>query len=852
MWFAATDLVALTAELTGVFRTTFESAGLSLSFDASPLGEPVFVDTETWEKIVSNLLSNAYKHTFEGGVSVSLRLTEEGVVMRVRDSGIGIDASDQARLFERFHRVRGARSRSHEGTGIGLSLVRELVHLHGGNIEVESVLGAGSTFTVRLRRGSSHLPAEQIGKPPGRSQPALAAHWPRASGPARPDERPPEARGRPQVLVADDNADMRDYMRRLLSAHYDVQAVADGAAALEAVRARRPDVLVSDVMMPRLDGFQLVRALREDASTRDLPVLLLSARAGDEATEEGLASGADDYVVKPFSARELLARVTAQVALGRARRAERVAQESLRAVFEQAPVAVSLVRGPELVFELANARYEAMVGRHGLTGRRFRDVFPELPDDAPVLTMLAGVRASGQPFTASEYTVPLDRHGHGVVEDVIFHFTCQPLNQGGRFDALVTVAVDVTEQVRARRAVEQLARREEAARRAAEETSRAKDDFLSTLSHELRTPLNAVIGWASLLRTGRVAEPKRERALEIIERNAQSQAKLIDDLLDLSRIIQGKLTLAIAPLDVARVVEAALDSVRLAAHAKSITLESVLDSHATIVGDADRLQQVIWNLLANAIKFTPKLGRVRVQLSRAESYVELTVADNGPGIDPAFLPHVFDRFRQADSTFQRSAGGLGLGLAIVRSIVELHGATVTAASAGLGRGATFTIRLPAAVLRMESEGSRGTARHRIPEGDAPPILRGARALVVDDEPDARALLDFVLAECQMHVTQVGSAAEALEALGTGTFDVIISDVGMPGEDGLSMMRRIRKLPGAAGRVPSLALTAYARAEDRNAALKAGFLLHLAKPVSPTDLVTAVGALLERSAVRDDR
>ena len=850
-----TDLGELTTELASSFRDAIERAGLTLIVDSPPLDVPIYVDRDMWEKIVLNLLSNALKFTFEGAITVRLGLEEQCACLTVRDTGTGIEGRELPRLFERFHRIEGARSRSHEGSGIGLALLQELVRLHGGHVGVASEVGAGTAFVVRIPCGSGHLPPDRIRQPDWRRATGLAAapyvqEATRWSVP--PERRPallpaalPDTRQR--IIFADDNADMREYVTRLLGARWQVETVADGSSALAAIRQNPPALALLDVMMPGLDGPSVVRTLREDAALQALPIMLLSARTGDEATESGLASGADDYLVKPFSARELVARVATQIALGQARNSERDAKERLQAIFRQAPVAVSVVRGAEFVFELANRRYEALVGRRDIVGKAIRSVFPELAADAPVFQMLERVRRTGEAFTATEYAVSLDRSGTGQPEDVIFHFTCQPIREAnGTVDTILTVAIDVTEQVSSRRTVERLARREEAARHAAEDASRAKDEFLSTLSHELRTPLNAVVGWSHLLRTGAVPEEQRERAFETIERNARAQAKLIEDMLDLSRIAQGKLVLAVAPVEMVRVVEAALDAVRLAADAKKVRLQPVLDSHATIVGDADRLQQVIWNLLSNAIKFTPKNGRVQVRVSRKESYVEVAVADDGQGIATEFLPHVFDRFRQADGAFNRQAGGLGLGLAIVRSLVELHGGTVTAASDGLGRGATFTVRLPMAPLRRDStpsvfdEPSVASA----PTFECPSALRNIRALVVDDEKDTRELLAFVLGQCEVQVTLAESASEALAALARGPFDVLISDIGMPVEDGLALIRRLRRLPGSqGGQIPALALTAYARSEDRIAALKAGFQMHLAKPIEPNDLLVTLATLV---------
>ncbi|RYE83665.1 MAG: response regulator, partial [Myxococcales bacterium] len=382
------------------------------------------------------------------------------------------------------------------------------------------------TFRVRLPRGQAHLPSEHVVAP--RARPASdagpfvaeARRWlPDDDGPPSPAPSALDAHllgalgpaGR--ILLADDNTDMREYVARLLRPHGRVEAVADGAAALAAVRREPPALVLSDVMMPGLDGFELLRELRADPATADVPVILLSARAGEEAAVEGLAAGASDYLVKPFSARELIARVTAQLALARARGLGDLVRARLQSIFRQAPVAVSVVHGPDFTFEFANPHYEEMVQRTGLVGKTFREAFPELPDDSPLLQLLRTIRATGEPFSAPDYRVPLERPG-GRLEDVYFLFSCQPLlDASGQTDALVTVAIDVTEQVLARQRIEEVARREEAARQQAEQASRAKDEFLSTLSHELRTPLNAIVGWAHLLRSGSVAEAQPTMAL---------------------------------------------------------------------------------------------------------------------------------------------------------------------------------------------------------------------------------------------------------------------------------------------------------------------------------------------------
>jgi PAS domain S-box-containing protein len=374
----------------------------------------------------------------------------------------------------------------------------------------------------------------------------------------------------------------------------------------------------------------------------------------------------------------------------------------------------------------------------------------------------------------------------------------------------------------------------EKARVAAEEANRAKDEFLATMSHELRTPLNAVLGWARMLRAGQVGPGQAAHALEVIERNAHAQAQLVEDILDVSRIITGKLRLVVAPVDLAAVIEAALAVVLLSAQAKGIELQTTIDPGVgTVHGDAGRLQQVVWNLLSNAVKFTPAAGRVLIRLQQAGSMARISVTDTGTGIPPDFLPHVFDRFRQADSSTTRMHGGLGLGLAIVRHIVEQHGGQVRAESAGPGAGATFTVEIP--VIATGHEADTAPAEQR-----RPGVLTGVKVLVVDDEPDARELTTALLHVSGAVVTPVASVAEALAAMAGDPANVVVSDIGMPGEDGFDLVRR---LLAAGYNVPVIALTAYGRDEDRARALSAGFSEHVAKPADAASLAAVVATVL---------
>ncbi|GAA6615380.1 PAS domain S-box protein [Scytonema sp. NUACC26] len=572
-----TDLALYTTELASVFRSAIERACLRLVVDCPPLAEPVYVDRQMWEKIVLNLLSNAFKFTLEGEIAVRLHLADDHhVKLQVEDTGTGIEPEELPHLFERFYQVRGAIARTHEGSGIGLALVHELIEMHGGTVEVGSTVGQGSCFTVTIPLGTAHLPCDRLRLVVGDRIQAIRTLTPTALG-ATPyvqeAERwlPQEARGQgvgsrgeklsqspmpnsqcpiPRVLIVDDNADMRDYLTRILSKHVEVKAVADGAAALATVNEQLPDLVLSDVMMPELDGFKLLKALRADARTKEVPIILLSAQAGEESVIEGLQAGADDYLIKPFSATELVTRVNAYLQLAHLR------SETLRS------------------------------------------------------------------------------------ERIINH---------------------------------------------------RKDEVLSTVSHELNTPLVAILGWTRLLRSSSPSPAMLMKSLLTIERNATLQAKLVQDLLDISRITAGKIRLNLEPVELQQVIDQAIATVRQSLETKDIRLDCLLDPLPTIVqGDPERLQQIILNLLTNAVKFTHLEGRIEISLQTDENQAQIIVSDTGCGIDGDFLPYIFDTFRQADGVKK----GLGLGLAIARHLVELHGGTIHAKSPGIGQGTTFIVKFP--------------------------------------------------------------------------------------------------------------------------------------------------------------
>jgi PAS domain S-box-containing protein len=492
----------------------------------------------------------------------------------------------------------------------------------------------------------------------------------------------------------------------------------------------------------------------------------------------------------------------------------------------------------------------AQTGRSAedVVGQSLLTIYPALADrgvDAYYQHALAGeVRILSERF--HRFLLPITRNFHGTgLTEMAQSARIEPLKDGDVVIGTITLIEDVTERVIAEREMRNQIAASEQARRLAEEASRLKDEFLATLSHEIRTPLNAVIGWTRILRT-QPSVRSRAHALEVIERNAVSQMRLVEDLLDMARIISGKLRLKIDAVSLAEIAQAALDVIGPGAAAKQLAVEVALEADLPLInGDSERLQQVIWNLLANAVKFTETGGSIRLEMARVGPSVRLTVRDTGQGIGPDFLPYVFDRFRQADASASRRHGGLGLGLALVRQIVELHGGAVGVDSRGVQQGSTFWVTLPAAT-------GIGSVPAASIEASAEPVtLKGVAILIVDDETDGRELLVAMLEEYGALVRAVDSADEALRILGAGdssgfVADVLVSDVGMPGTDGFALVRAMRKLPSERIRhLPAIAVTAYANPEDRVRALVAGYQNHIPKPVDANQLAAAIAKLVAR-------
>ncbi|MBD2679316.1 MULTISPECIES: response regulator [Nostoc] len=648
------------------------------------------------------------------------------------------------------------------------------------------------------------------------------------------------------ILHVDDNAANRYVVTRILkNAGFTVLEAATGAAGLKAVVEYQPALVILDVKLPDLSGFEVCRQIKANPETTFIPVLHLSASfIQSQDKVEGLDSGADAYLAQPVEPIELVATVRS---LLRIRRAEESAFSSARewqSTFDSINDGVCLVDREGIILRCNRAMIE-MVDKHQseILGRLYHEL----------INSQWGI-GDGICFRRAKET-----HQRQVLEFQSqgrwFAKTIDPaFNQQGTLTGAVFILSDITERKQAEALLQEqndrlnelmvsLQQQTEQAQQA----NRIKDEFLAVLSHELRSPLNPILGWAKILQTTHPDTAKSQYALETIERNAKLQAQLIEDLLDVSRILQGKLSLKTIPVSLTFTIKAALETVRLAAEAKSIQIETVFEPNiGQVLGDSARLQQVIWNLLANAIKFTPQGGRVKVQLESIEDeregnlskYAQLTVSDTGKGINSNFLPYVFDYFRQADGTTTRKFGGLGLGLAIVRHLVELHGGTVEAASLGEGQGATFTVKLPliaAAKLNQDDTASDNSSDLN---------FNGLQALLVDDDRDSREFIAFVLEQYGVQVTQADSASEALSSLGQGKFDLLISDIGMPDIDGYTLIRQIRKLsPNRGGEIPAIALTAYAGDSDRQQALAAGFHHHISKPIEPEVLIQALLSIL---------
>jgi PAS domain S-box-containing protein len=951
--YESTDLAALTRDLASTFRSAIERAGLRFVVECEALDEPVYVDREMWEKIVLNLLSNALKFTLAGTIAVRLRSAGAETVLEVADSGIGIPEKEIPRVFERFHRVEGNVGRTQEGSGIGLALVQELVRLHAGTVDVVSEQSHGTTFRVRLSFGTNHLPVERIKAPRALASTATGARayveealrWlPEGPGETSSDlptlreltttmaDKRFDATAGARIVLADDNADMRNYVRQLLSPLYAVEAVADGKQALEAARRELPDLILSDVMMPWLDGFGLLEALRNDETLRHVPTILLSARAGEESRIEGLDAGADDYLVKPFSARELLARVGALLERERLRRDaldhELALRRAAQALTDRLELALSSMTDQfymldhQWCYTLVNSRVVEVTGlpESELTGRSIFKLFPDLggtefeanlqaaanegssrrfefwneklqrwfenavypvTDGVAVLvadvTERKRVQESFRRRTAQFETL-LNKAPIGVYL-VDANFKIRDVNPTALSDFGISEIIgrdfgevmhllwpsDYAEEIvqRFRQTLETgephstPERREQRldlgvtqyyewqihritlpdegygvvcyfrdisahihARTALEVADRQKDEFLAMLAHELRNPLAPIRNAVELVSRMVPAESRVQSALGMTKRQVAQLTRLVDDLLDVSRITQRRIELKRRVVELPSIIAHAVETVETLLREKQLQISITTSSYQTLHVHADpaRLMQCIVNVLTNAAKYTDAGGAIRVQTGVLNATAVIEISDTGVGIAPDLLPRVFDLFVQGDRTLDRSQGGLGIGLSVVKRLVEMHEGEVVARSAGLGQGSTFEIRLPLIERPSATAPEPGSLR-----------IAPARLLIVDDNQDAADSLALLL-ELEGHeVAAVYTAQAALQRAQSFIPSIVLLDIGLPEMDGYEVARRMRAMPELAG-VRLIAVTGYGQAEDRKRTREAGFDDHLTKPV----------------------
>jgi len=668
-----------------------------------------------------------------------------------------------------------------------------------------------------------------------------------------------EASSRPaSVLLVDDRpANLVALEATLAPLGIRTVTAVSGPEALRRLLAEEFALVLLDVQMPGMDGFETATLMKRHPRTAHVPIIFVTAIHREAAhLFTGYERGAVDYLTKPFDPNILRSKVRVFVDLfvkerqlreqsalmheRESRDREHKTEERFRALLDSMPLCVWAL-GADGTPVYANRSWLEYAGADAGAQGPLAALHPE--DEDAVRADVQTALARAEPIEL-EYRLRSARDGTYRWHAVRFLPQRDP---EGVVTGWIGTATDIENFKRAQNAHAELAVKEREAREAAEAANRAKDEFLATLSHELRTPLNAMVGWTHMLRSRTLPADKEQKALETIERNARAQAELIEDILDVSRIIAGKLRIEIHPVDLTPIIDAAVDAVRPAAEAKGIVLERHVGKlPARFTGDAVRLQQAIWNLLSNAIKFTPASGRVELDVAANDAQLVVHVRDTGCGIAESFMPFVFDRFRQHDSSSKRAHGGLGIGLAIVRHIIELHGGTVTCESPGIDRGATFTLRLP---IRAEAA-TKGAVAVEVrqagavrPSSDEMVDLTGIKVLLVDDEADARELLTEVLQQCGAVVVATHSAEEAMRLIPRERPAVLLSDIGMPGEDGYKLISRVRALPPEdGGNLPAAALTAYARSDDALRALAAGYQRHAPKPIQPTTLAALVAGL----------
>jgi PAS domain S-box-containing protein len=827
--YASTDLAALTASLANAFRSVIESAGMELIIDCPPLPEPVYVDRDMWEKIVLNLVSNAFKFSFEGRIEVSLHAEDGRAVLRIRDTGTGMPEDQLPHIFERFHRIEGARGRTIEGTGIGLSLVKELIELHQGKIAAQSVLGKGSTFTVEIPFGADHLPPDrvapaQVATSSTSIQPeayvAEASQW-KDTASETPSQAAQEGTGR--ILLVDDNADMREYLGGLMRQRYAVDTLADGSAALAAILKDPPDLVIADIMMPGLNGLELLRAIRETARTRTLPVILLSARAGEEALVEGLEHGADDYLVKPFAARQVLARVAAHLEIGRLRRASEI---RFRQLF--AANVIGVVSGDSDTILEANDAFLSMLG---LTSEEV-----EKGD------------LHWSQFTPQEYHEADQRQ----VEQLLATGICGPFEKelsrqdGSRVPVLVGATLVNRSPMRWLCFVVDLTERRELEKRLFEKQKFESIGLLAGgIAHDFNNLLVGILGNASLVQEMTPAKSEISPLLEDIIAASERAAHLTRQMLAYS----GKGKFVLESLNLSQVVREMRNLLHASVPHKVKLHFDLRDDIPATEADSNQIQQIVMNLVLNAAEAIGEgSGSIVVrtaarnidatyihgQLGKAEvepgTYVMLEVIDTGCGMDEETLARIFDPF------FTTKFTGRGLGLAAVAGIVRGHKGAIRASSEP-GKGSTFLVLFPAVDLTIpvtEPQRAHGVAE-----------LEGAGTILfVDDEDVVRRTAKLGLERRGYRVLEAASGAEGIDILKReiNRIAAIVLDLSMPGMSGNETLPHLRRIKPD---VKVIVSSGYSEAETMRLFAGQSISGFLQKPYSSPKLAETLKKTLDK-------
>lgn len=821
--FEPMDISLFTIDLVSNFRSACDRAGLKLEVDCPPINQPVFLDRSMWEQIILNLLSNAFKFTFEGRIKVSLRQESQSVELKVSDTGIGISEEEIPRIFERFHRIENAHGRTYEGSGIGLALVYELVKLQGGEVRVESELGYGTSFIITLPFGSAHLPKEQIRFNQAQSyeeikiQPFLeeAANWlpdlvePLASQEQNLTMNSSCRSAAPRILIVDDNADMRHYLERLLLEFYHIETASNGRLALNAIHEQTPDLIITDVMMPQLDGFELVKELRGNPTTAGIPIIMLSARAGEESRVDGVQAGADDYLVKPFSRRILLATVAAQLKMANLRtQAQEAIQESekrFRALVS-ATSDVVYCMSPDWK-QLRSLQGKEFILDTNESSTSWPDKYIH-PDDQPHVRQAVQVALQAkEPFELEHRLI----RKNGTI--------------GWTSSRAVPICDKDNEIVEWFGIVSDITSRKEA-EHALLESSRHKDEFLATLAHELRNPLAPLSNGLQMLPFAQGNPELFDKICALMGRQLDQMVRLIDDLLDLSRISCGKIILQKEPTELTNILVQALESNRSLIDKANQEVDFDASALSIFVdGDATRLIQIFSNLLNNASKYTQEGGKIHLSIEEKKDEVQIIIKDNGIGIPANMLPHVFEMFTQVDRHLDRSQSGLGIGLSVVKKLIELHNGRVEVHSEGEHLGSEFIVCLPI-ISSFHKEKSNNVVPLR--------PVSNRRILVVDDNIDVVTSLSMLL-EIMGNTTKVaGNGIDAINLAAVFQPHLIFMDIGMPGLNGNDTARAIRKNPWGK-EIILVALTGWGQNEDRRKSQEAGFDFHLTKPILKTTL-----------------